>query len=401
LNRPIVILGGSGVFGTRLSQALAKDPTLNIIVAGRSLQKALSTCAGTRAIPLALNRESADLPAQLAALRPVAVMDAAGPFQAYGDDPYRLARAALAAGAHYLDLSDDAGFTAGIIALDAAARAAGLVALSGVSSVPALSSAVVTELAKGIDDIHLIDSVILPGNRAPRGLSVMQAILAQAGRPVPQWRGGRAVAYPGWSGTRRIALRGPKQSLPPRPASLIGAPDLQLFPQHFKARSVTFRAGLELAVMHYGLWLLAWLPRLGLLRNLTSLARPLLWVANLLRPYGTDQGGMRVRVAGIAQGQPITRDWVLIAGAGDGPEIPAIPARVAVQMLASGTLSPGARPCLGDLPLAICPWRSWRRPYIPTPSPQPGPRPHSRSCSKPCLVLISRTFPNPCKSYIK
>ena len=351
MSRPIVILGGSGVFGTRLSQALAKDATLSVIVAGRSRQKAQTTCAGTRATPLALNREAADLPAQLAALRPFAVIDAAGPFQAYGNDPYRLARAALAAGAHYLDLSDDAGFTAGITALDTTARAANLTALSGVSSVPALSSAVVTELAEGFDDIHLIDSVILPGNRAPRGLSVIRAILAQAGRPVQHWRGGRAVAYPGWSAAQPITLHNAAQSLPARPASLIGAPDLQLFPAHFKARSVSFRAGLELGLMHHGLAALAWLPRLGLARSLASLARPLLWAANLLRPFGTDRGGMRVRVAGLAQGQPIARDWVLIAGAGDGPEIPAIPARVAVQMLLSGTLSPGARPCLGDLPL--------------------------------------------------
>ena len=52
------------------------------------------------------------------------VIDAAGPFHAYGDDPYRLPRAAIAAGLHYLDLADNAQFCAGIAALDAEAKAA-------------------------------------------------------------------------------------------------------------------------------------------------------------------------------------------------------------------------------------------------------------------------------------
>ncbi|MFV0409912.1 MAG: hypothetical protein ACK5LJ_09515 [Paracoccus sp. (in: a-proteobacteria)] len=75
------------------------------------------------------------------------VVDAARPFHAYGDDPYRLARTAIAAGLHYLDLSDNAAFRAGITALDAQTRAAGCCVISGLSSVPALSSAAVRALA--------------------------------------------------------------------------------------------------------------------------------------------------------------------------------------------------------------------------------------------------------------
>lgn len=352
MSRTILVVGGYGVFGARLSRALAGEAGLHVLVAGRSLARAQEVCAGTAALPLVLDRDAPDLPAQLAGLAPFAVIDAAGPFQAYGAAPYRLARASLQAGAHYLDLSDDADFTAGIASLDDLAREGGLVALSGVSSVPALSSAVVANLAPGMEDIHLIDTVILPGNRAPRGLSVIRAILTQAGRPVAHWRGGRAVAMPGWSGTRRERIALPGQCLPARPASLIGAPDLRLFPPTFAARSVVFRAGLELGLMHHGLWLLAWPVRLGLMRSLVPLARPLRWIADLLRPFGSDRGGMRVRVAGLAGGRPVARDWALIAGAGDGPEVPAIPARVAVQMLAEGDLRPGARPCLADLPLA-------------------------------------------------
>lgn len=346
----MLVLGGYGVFGARLSRALAKDPALTVIVAGRSLAAATEFCTGLQATPVALDRDAPDLADRLAAMAPFAVIDAAGPFQAYGPDPYRLARAGLQAGAHVLDLSDDAGFTAGITALDGLARAKGLVALSGVSSVPALSSAAVAVLAQGVEDIHLIESTILPGNRAPRGVSVIRAILAQAGRPLALWRGGQWQSARGWSGLQRVTLALPGAALPSRPASLIGAPDLALFPQAFAARSVLFRAGLELGLMHHGLGLLARLAQWRLLA-LPPLARPLRWLADRLRPFGSDRGGMRVRVAGLASGQPVIRDWVLIAEAGDGPEVPAIPARVAVDLLRKGALARGARPCIGDLPL--------------------------------------------------
>ena len=61
------------------------------------------------------------------------VVDAAGPFQNYTADPYRVARFCIAHKIHYLDLSDDGPFTAGIGALDQDAKAAGCFVLSGVS----------------------------------------------------------------------------------------------------------------------------------------------------------------------------------------------------------------------------------------------------------------------------
>ncbi|MGB8814443.1 MAG: DUF4166 domain-containing protein [Paracoccaceae bacterium] len=350
----VLVIGGYGVFGARICMALARDPAIDLIVAGRDSAAATRFCAEHGGKPLALDRNAADLAAQIATQAPFLVIDAAGPFQSYGTDPYRLAGASLAAGAHYFDLSDDAAFTQGITALDTQARAANLVALSGVSSVPALSSAAVEALIPGLHDIHLIESTILPGNRAPRGLSVMRAILAQTGTPLTLWRGNRPETVPGWSDAHPVALTLP--GLPPLPlrrASLIGAPDLTLFPARYHARSVVFRAGLELPIMHQGLHALSLLPRLGLLRTLAPLAPALKWLADRLHRFGTDRGGMRVRVLGqTAMGAPQCRDWTLIAGAGDGPHIPAIPARVLTARLRAGTLPPGARPCLGEFTLA-------------------------------------------------
>lgn len=346
MNRRVLVLDGYGVFGARVAMGLVQDGW-DVVVAGRDMAQATAHCAVHGGVLMALDMRSAGFAGQVAALAPYAVVDAVGPYQGYAG--YGVARAAIAAGAHYLDLSDDAGFTSGISALEAQAKAAGVVVLSGVSSVPALSSAAVVALADDLTDIHSIESVILPGNRAPRGLSVIRAILAQAGRPLTIWREG-AVGVKGWSRTTRISLSLPGQTQPARPCSLIGAPDLTLFPAHFGARNVTFRAGLELGVMHHGLTVMALPVRWGVVRSIAGLARPLQWAANLLKPFGSDKGGMRVRVAGIGPDGPVVRDWTLIAGAGDGPHIPAIPARVMLARLDHA--APGARACLGTFPLA-------------------------------------------------
>lgn len=87
----VLVLGGYGVFGSRISMALARDARVDLI-----------------------DRDAPAFADRIARLTPLVVIDAAGPFQSYDAQPYRVAEAALAAGAHYLDLSDDPDFTLGI-----------------------------------------------------------------------------------------------------------------------------------------------------------------------------------------------------------------------------------------------------------------------------------------------
>ncbi|MEL6586665.1 MAG: DUF4166 domain-containing protein [Pseudomonadota bacterium] len=337
----IIVLGGSGVFGSRLVRMLMADGH-SVTAIGRTYDRLLPL-QGDGATIQSFDRDTGDFAALLTDAD--IVVDAAGPFQAYADDPYKVAKAAIRAGAHYLDLSDDAAFTSGIARFNDAAHAAGVVMLSGASSVPAISSSIASDLARDMPDIHLIESAILPGNRAPRGVSVMAAILAQVGHPLPVWTAGRRTPLRAWGQVRRLRVPG----LPARWVSPIGAPDLDLFPQAFNARSVRFGAGLELPVMHLGLWVLGALPRLRLLRSLVPWTRPLHRIAAWLEPFGSDRGGMVVRVVGVdRQGQSMDRRWSVVAEEGDGPKIPALPARILVAKLCHGDLAPGARPCLAE-----------------------------------------------------
>ena len=122
----VLILGGYGTFGGRLAQLLADEPRLTLVISGRSLAKAQAFCESRKAraamVPLAFDRDGA-VEAQLRAAAPDLVVDASGPFQAYGPDPYGVVEAALALRINYLDLADGADFVSGIARFDAEARA--------------------------------------------------------------------------------------------------------------------------------------------------------------------------------------------------------------------------------------------------------------------------------------
>ena len=126
-------------------------------------------------MPAAFDRDG-DVERQLAAIAPDTVVDVTGPFQTYGDDPYRVVKAALALGVNYLNLSDGADFVKGIVQFDAAARARGVFVLSGVSSFPVLTAAVVRALARGMTRVDSVTGGIAPSPYANVGLNVIRAI---------------------------------------------------------------------------------------------------------------------------------------------------------------------------------------------------------------------------------
>ena len=348
--RTVLVVGGSGAFGSRLADGLAATTDFDVVIAGRDLAraKALAAALGPRVRATRLDT-AAVTAGELRATGAFVVVDAAGPFQ--GAD-YRLARAAIAARMHYIDLADARDFVAGFDALDTEARAAGIVALTGASSTPALSNAVLDTLTRGWRRIDTVEIAISPGNRnSPRGLSIIRAILSYAGQHVRVFAGGAWRERPGWGRPIRRDMPG----LGRRWLSLCETPDLDIVPARFAPREAAiFRAGLELSLMHLGFCAAGMLVRLRLMRSLTPLARPFRWIAERLKGFGSDRGGMLVEATGIdPEGRSVRAAWSLVAEAGDGPAIPTLPALAAIRALADGRLTdPGARPCVGVLELA-------------------------------------------------
>jgi hypothetical protein len=345
----VLVIGGAGAFGSRLVDGLIASRDFAVVIAGRDLARTRAKAAASGGRARAVRLDTATVTAEaLRAAGAFVVVDAAGPFQ--GAD-YRLARAAIAAGMHYLDLADARDFVAGFGALDAEARASGVVALTGASSTPALSHAVLDRLTRGWARIDTVEIAISPGNRnAPRGLSVVRAILSYAGKPVRVFADGDWTERPGWGRPVRRNMPG----LGRRWLSLCETPDLDLVPARFAPREAAiFRAGLELSLMHLGLYAVSLLVQAGILRSLAPFARTFRWIAERLSRFGSDRGGMTVEAAGSdAAGHPVRATWSLVAEAGDGPAIPTLPALAAIRALAEGRLTQaGARACAGVLDL--------------------------------------------------
>lgn len=353
----VLVVGGYGVFGGRLARLLADEPRLTLLLAGRSEAKARALCEALESrstlVPWRFDRDG-DLDAQLAAAAPDLVVDASGPFQAYGERPWKLVEACIARGLPYLDLADGSDFVAGVSAFDGAAKARDIFVLSGTSTCPALTAAAVRRLTQGWRAVHTIAAGIAPTPWAGLGMSVMQAIAGYAGKPVALIRDGKAGTGTGLVETRRFSVAPPGvRPLRSSHFSLVDTPDLRVLPPLWpEVRDVWMGAGPTPEILHRALNGMAWLVKVGVLPSLLPFATLFHGVMNRLR-WGEHRGGMFVAVSGEdGEGRAVARSWHLIAEGNDGPFIPSMAAEALIRRLLDGRRpSPGARPCTGDLEL--------------------------------------------------
>ncbi|HEY0311568.1 MAG TPA: DUF4166 domain-containing protein [Allosphingosinicella sp.] len=406
----ILVIGGYGGFGARLSERLAADGH-HILVGGRSRDKAEAFCAELRgrasclpirqdgegdqrswwrgnpphepmvrartagastchpsttlrvvplptvarqggtgaAEPIVLDRNG-DIAAVLAATRPDLVIDGAGPFQG---SHYAIPEACIAAGIPYLDLADGRDFVCGIVALDARAKAGGVPVVSGASSLPALTGAVVRVLAAGMDRVETVEGALSASNRASGGASVVEAILSYVGRSVRLWRGQRWATAHGWQELRRVdfALSG-GGGLKGRLVAIADVPDLELLPDLLPGRpAVTFRAGTELRFQMLSLWLASWPVRWGWLGSLRPLAPLLLRLYHATLGLGGARSAMHVVVQGRAGARRLERRWTIVAEKGEGLHIPTLAAQLLAADILAGHIPPGAQSAAGLLTL--------------------------------------------------
>lgn len=348
----VLVLGGYGAFGGRICELLSRDRRFEVLVAGRSLERAMAFCASRpelRLVPARADRNSG-LTEAVAALRPWLVIDAAGPFQGAS---YDVARRCIEAACNYLDIADAREFVEGFGELDAAARTAGVTLVSGASSVPALSGAVVDALTAGLGEVGLVESAITASNRATVGRSVIEAILSYVGQPVPLRHAGRTVEARGWRGLRRqtFAICGGPE-LKGRLVAICDVPDLGLLSDRLPGRPlVVFRAGAELAAQNFTLWLLSWPVQWGWIRTLRPFAQLVQGLNDLTRMIGGERSAMSVTLVGLCAGEVVERRWTLMAEAGKGPYTPCLAAPLLAVRVADGALATGAATAVGLLSL--------------------------------------------------
>lgn len=346
----VLVLGGYGHFGARIVRALAKTPGIEVIAAGRHPQAAAANLPGVDLTRIRLQRLDSAAPGfaeDLAATRADLVIHSAGPFQGQG---YDVALACLQACMHYFDLADGRDFVRDFpAAVDAAARQAQRCAISGASTLPALSSAVVDALRGRLDVLHAIDLVIAPAQATPLGMATVRAVLSYCGREFRWWQDGAWQRVVGWADPVPVRFA----RIAPRLAAPCDVPDHDLLVQRYPGvRTVRFRAALELPFLQRCLAVLAGLRRAGLPLPMAALAGVFARAGRGFDRFGTDLGGMRVTLQGLHAGQPRTVHWDLTAPMLHGPEIPCFAAVLLARRFARGETPPvGAHACLGWLSL--------------------------------------------------
>ncbi|ARM87355.1 saccharopine dehydrogenase protein [Rhizobium sp. CIAT894] len=367
----LLIIGGYGTFGGRLARLLGDEPRLRLLIGGRSLEKADDFVADLRAQKGGAGRlgstdlgatlqavafdRNGDLREQLTRLRPNLVVDASGPFQSFTGDAYKVVQACITLGIDYADLADSTGFVAGVSGLDAEAKAKGTFALSGLSSLPALSFAALQVMAPHFSRIESVAAGIAPSAHVKIGLNVVRAIASYAGKPVVVLREGRPAEGRGLIDQMRVTIAPPGVApLASRTFLLVDAPDLALLPQHIAGLQSTFTGvGTEPQALQRLLRFAARLVKLRLLPSLTPFSRAL-QAASHRFSFGAHRGGMFVRAGGLDRhGRRLSADWSLIAEGDDGPFIPVIAVEALVHRLLEGRRpQSGARPAAGELSLA-------------------------------------------------
>ncbi|ASQ47261.1 saccharopine dehydrogenase NADP-binding domain-containing protein [Legionella clemsonensis] len=369
MQQKVMILGGYGNFGKRIAQSLCKAH-IAVIIAGRNLLKAkqfaleLQSCySSVPVIAIALD-VTKDLKVSLQKYTPTVVINTCGPFQTAD---YRVAASCVECGIHYLDLADGRDFVCGISKLDVMARANKVLVVSGASSVPGLSSAVLQQFQSEFSTIDSLHYGIATVQKFSRGFATAKAILTYLGKPCRAPLGDTHVFY-GWQGLHRIHY----PEMGKRWMGFCDVPDLDLLPSYFGIKKIRFSAGMESNLLHLGMWLVSWLVRLGLPVSLPNHTQLLINIGHLFDWQSSDNSGMHMFIKGLdLQGKPLEIKWFVLAREAAGPYIPTIPAIVLAKQLVRGQLTlKGALPCVAlvtlkdylselvDLPITTKIWRN-------------------------------------------
>jgi hypothetical protein len=341
----VLIIGGYGNFGSYIARSLAGDESIRLLIGGRSAEKAkefAASLAGAHAAEGHAIDINGDLNEALARIAPQIVIHTTGPFQT---QDHRVAQACMAQGCHYLDLADAREFVATIDRLDAAAKAKDVLVVSGASSVPCLTAAVIDAYHPAFARLDTVDYGISAAQHTNRGLATTSAVLSYVGKPMTILRDGEMETVYGWEDTHAVTY----PNLGSRLFGNCDIPDLTLFPGRYPTlRSMRFAAGHELKLLHIGTRLLGALVRLGVISSLSNHAEGLLKFAFAFDRFGSGQSGFHMILSGIDQeGRATERRFMIIARSGHGPYIPCMPAILLARCLAKGEITQrGATPCV-------------------------------------------------------
>ena len=317
MQKKVLVLGGYGAYGSRISRTLAADPAIDCIVAARNPPaKRHQLHSRISFVPLDIDSFTSlrtTLPGMYA------VVNASGPFTA---DDYRVAEQCAELGIHYVDMADSREYISGFHRLNRKAQQTGTLLVTGAGFTPAISSILVDNILHDFDRVKETHVVVSPGNKSPRGSAGLRSLLNQVGVPMRMKEQGRWHEIYGWSRSQKIRFPNPVGK---RRVYRCNAPELDLFPQRYGAQTASYYTGFELASFNFGLTLLGLLKRHRGQTRIASLANSLGFFGKWFRGLGSASDVYGVVVKGEHQEQDVAHAIYLIAKDGNGSMIPCSP----------------------------------------------------------------------------
>ena len=345
----VMVVGGYGNFGSIVCRYLIAMPGVALVISGRDSHKVLrkvdelQASAGRICESWCGDAMGSAFTATLRAMGIDWVIHTGGPFQGQS---YAVAENCIAAQVNYCDLADCRTFVSGVGILDARAKAAGVAILSGCSSVPTLSSAIIDQQRHRFSRIDVIEHGVSASAKMP-GLSTIEGVLAYAGKPIKQLKNGKVHEVSGW---QDLTMRKIPQ-LGTRLLANVDVPDMDVFAGRYGAHTLSFKAGAGLKLAGVANALLAQAVKIGLVRDHLPWAARLHRLGSRFEGFGDGKSAMYIDVQGAGvEGHPLTMTAQLTAFNDKGPEIPSCAAVALAAKMAGGYVpQPGARPCVGEI----------------------------------------------------
>ncbi|CAN7560981.1 saccharopine dehydrogenase family protein [Pseudomonas sp. LjRoot263] len=345
----VMVVGGYGNFGSIVCRHLAVMPDVELVISGRDPHKLqrkvdeLKSQSGAVAESWCGNAMGTEFKSVLRSMDIQLVIHTGGPFQGQS---YAVAESCIEAGVNYCDLSDCRTFVNGVGVLDALAKQAGVAILSGCSSVPTLSSAIIDQQRYRFSRIDSIEHGISSSAKMP-GLSTVEGVLAYAGKPIRQLKNGKVHEVSGW---QDLTLR-KMPHLGTRVLANVDVPDMDIFASRYGAQTLSFKAGAGLKLGGVANYLLAQALKIGLVRDHALWAARLHRLGTRFERFGDGKSAMYIDVQGRGvDGKPLAMTVQLTAMNDKGPQIPSCASVALAAKMAQGYVpQPGARACVGEI----------------------------------------------------
>lgn len=373
MHTTVLLTGCHQPYGRALARMLANLPDLQLWITGEKPGDCIALCADVRADipnchihPLDTDQQT---PSQLiAASGATLVVHANAPFTRHC---YDMAQACIDAGVSYIDVAERRSFIASFTgALHHQAKRAGVSAITGAAMTPAMTSAIIEDLAPAFHHLEDVRVTLIPGIRSLQPGSQMATMLSTIGRPMDMlYQGQRVKAISGRS-IRTVTL----PSLGRCSSVLCDLPDNETIPPSYPhLQTLETRMGLPGRLAPRAVWLLSSVRQTERRRKQRQAisspqgraqqrfsdravknSRLLPWLAKRLANAPAHHGAVLVEANGSdLYGRPLQRSCRVEASAAEAPYFPLLPAVALVRQMMNepATVPVGAQPCLGIVSL--------------------------------------------------